>query len=164
MTSMISKTPARGLLAAAFGAVVLVSAPAFAGECPKDQVMTGARSAGETAAKELTTDTVISSVDLSGKCEPFKDYLLRMRKLVIQPGGVVPWHMHDVRAANILILEGTIIEYSSTCKVGIEHNAGDVVAEFGPEIAHWWRNEGTTPVVIISADLLPPAMPAEETM
>ncbi len=151
------------LAAATLGAFVLVSAPAIAGECPADQVMQEARTSGETEAVGVT-DEVISSVDLSSKGEAFEGYLLRMRRLEIQPGGVVPWHMHDVRAANILILEGEIVEYNSTCKVGITHVPGDVVAEFGADVAHWWRNEGDAPVVIISGDLLPPAMPADDVM
>ena len=57
--------------------------------------------------------------------------MLRMRKLVVQPGGIVPWHEHAARPANILVVEGSITEYRSNCKVPIEHKAGDVVAEFG---------------------------------
>lgn len=163
MTSTTSGKLLGTLTAATFGAFVLVSAPAFAGECPADQVMQGVRTSGETEAKGVT-DEVISSVDLSSKGEAFEGYMLRMRRLDIQPGGVVPWHMHDVRAANILILEGEIVEYNSTCKVGITHGPGDVVAEFGADVAHWWKNEGTVPVVIISGDLLPPSMPADDMM
>ncbi len=161
MTSTISGQFLGQLAAATLGAFVLVSAPALAGECPADQMMEGARTSGETEAMGVT-DEVISSVDLSAKGEAFDGYMLRMRRLEIQPGGVVPWHMHDVRAANILILEGEIVEYNSTCKVGITHVPGDVVAEFGADVAHWWKNEGTVPVVIISGDLLPPAMPADD--
>lgn len=163
MTSTISGQFLGQLAAATFGAFVLVSAPVVAGECPPDQVMQGARTTGETKATGVT-DKVISSVDLSSKGAAFEGFLLRMRRLEIQPGGVVPWHMHDVRAANILILEGEIVEYNSTCKVGITHVPGDVVAEFGADVAHWWRNEGEAPVVIISGDLLPPAMPAGDPM
>ncbi len=57
--------------------------------------------------------------------------MFRFRKLVVQPGGIVPWHEHSARPANILVVEGSITEYRSTCKVPIEHAAGDVDAEFG---------------------------------
>ncbi|MGL4238207.1 cupin domain-containing protein [Tabrizicola sp.] len=152
-----------GMLAGAICAGALMPLQAFAGECPADQVAEGARTTGETTAKDVT-DTVISTIDLSSKGEAFKGYMLRMRRLEIAPGGIVPWHSHEVRAANILVLEGTIIEYRSTCKVGIEHKAGDVVGEFGADLAHWWKNESDKPVVIISSDLLPPEMPKPETM
>lgn len=148
------------LVAAGLVAGALLSATAFAGECPADQVATGARTSGETMPVGVTDD-VIGSIDMSAKGGDFEGYLLRMRRLVIQPGGVVPWHMHDQRAANILILEGQIEEYRSTCLVPIVHKAGDVTSEFGAELAHWWKNVSDAPVVIISADLLPPQMQPE---
>lgn len=144
-------------------AVAAGSAGALAGECPADQKMTGARAGGETAPQGVTDD-VLSTIDLSPKGGAFQGYMLRMRRLVIQPGGIVPWHTHDERAANILILEGEIEEYRSTCKVAIVHKAGDVIGEYGPDIAHWWKNVSNKPVVIISGDLLPPGMPAADKM
>lgn len=149
------------LLATTCAMLALGAASAvMAGECPADQVMDGARTSGETKPVGVTDD-VIGSIDLSSKGDAFKGYMLRMRRLTVAPGGVVPWHMHDERAANILILEGTITEYRSTCKVDIEHSAGDVASEFGAGVAHWWKNNSDKPTVIISADLLPPAMPKE---
>ena len=129
----------------------------FAGDCPKDQATTGAFLPGETKAKDVTDD-VISAVDLSSKGKAFKGFMLRVRKLVVQPGGIVPLHKHDIRAANIYILEGEITEYRTTCKVPLLHKAGDVTAEFGADLSHWWRNDSTKPTIILSSDLLPPAM------
>ena len=123
-----------------------------AGECPADQVMDGATTSGETTAVGVT-DEVIASIDLSSKGGEFQDQLLRMRKLTIDPGGVVPWHEHSVRPANIYILSGTIEEYRASCKVPIVHKAGDVATEFGEGFAHWWKNTGSEPVVLISADI-----------
>ena len=108
------------------------------------------------------TDEVISSIDLSSKGDAWKGTMFRLRKLVVQPGGVVPWHEHSARPANILVVEGSITEYRSNCKVPIEHKAGDVTAEFG-DLAHWWKNNGKVPAVLYSADILPPAMD-EHTM
>ncbi len=164
MTTILSTKTARAVILAALApAVFTVAAPAYAGQCPADQVMAGARTSGETTPKDVTDD-VLSAIDLSSKGEAFKGYMLRSRKLVVQPNGVVPWHSHEKRAANILILEGSIMEYNSTCKVAIEHKAGDVVGEFGADVAHWWRNESDKPVVILSGDLLPPEMPAADAM
>ncbi|WP_457939885.1 cupin domain-containing protein [Mesorhizobium sp. 10J20-29] len=150
---------ALGLLA---GATALATAPASAGECPADQVMQGALTSGETMPKDVTDD-VLSAIDLSSKGGDFVGTMLRMRKLVVQPGGVVPWHDHSERAANIYILSGSITEYSSNCKVPIEHKAGEVTPEFG-DLAHWWKNNGREAAVLISADLLPPAMADNQTM
>lgn len=135
---------------------------AFAGECPADQVAKNGMEPGEMMPKKVT-DEVLSSIDLSAKGDAWKNSMLRMRKLVVQPGGVVPWHAHDMRPANILIVSGSITEYRSTCKVPILHKAGDVTAEFG-NLSHWWKNNGKKPAVLYSADIVTQDMPANESM
>jgi len=142
---------ALGLLATA----AAFSGSAFAGECPADQVMQGAVTSGETMPVGVT-DEVLSAIDLSSKGDAFKGQMLRLRKLVVQPGGVVPWHSHEARPANITIVEGSITEYRSNCKVPIVHKAGDTVAEFG-DLSHWWKNTTKKRAVLYSADLPPPA-------
>jgi len=65
----------------------------------------------------------------------------------------VPWHSHGDRPALIVILEGEINEYASTCAGPIHHVAGDVSRET-KEVAHWWKNLGTEPAVLLSFDIL----------
>jgi quercetin dioxygenase-like cupin family protein len=153
-------------LALAFGllasAAAFSAAPAYAGECPADQVATNAVQS-MPSAPEGVTDEVISTIDLSPKGDAWKGNMFRLRKLVVQPGGVVPWHEHSARPANILVVEGAISEYSNTCKVAIEHKAGEATAEFG-QLAHWWKNNGSVPAVLYSADILPPEMDDHDTM
>src|SRR5207244_1622636 len=72
------------------------------------------------------TDTVLASIDLAKEPVKLADHLQRLRKLVVQPGGVVPWHSHDDRPALIYIIEGEIVEYASSCAVPIVHKAGEV--------------------------------------
>ena len=98
------------------------------------------------------TDKVVSSTNLALEPVAIQGRLFRARRLDIAPGGVVPWHSHGDRPAQILIASGEITEYASTCAVPIVHKAGDVAAEKSPT-SHWWRNDGTTPVVIYSFDL-----------
>ena len=141
---------------------IIPAGHAFAGECPADQVAENGMKPGEMKPKKVT-DEVISSIDLSAKGDAWKNSTLRMRKLVVQPGGVVPWHAHDMRPANILVVSGSITEYRSTCKVPILHKAGDVTAEFG-HLSHWWKNNGKKPAVLYSADILTQDMPANEAM
>ncbi|MCJ9691073.1 cupin domain-containing protein [Rhizobium sp. PRIMUS64] len=135
---------------------------AHAGECPVDQVAENGMQPGEMMPKNVT-DEVISSIDLGSKGDAWKNSALRMRKLVVQPGGVVPWHSHEVRPANILIVSGAITEYRSTCKVPIEHKAGDVTAEFGM-LSHWWKNNGSEPAILYSADILTSEAQKHESM
>jgi quercetin dioxygenase-like cupin family protein len=141
----------RGLCAAALIAGAVLAAPASAGECPADKVSPGVRTSGETMPKGVT-DTVLASVDLSKEKVNLQDHLLRTRKLVIQPGGVVPWHSHEDRPALISVISGTIEEYASNCSVPIVHKAGEVsVEKLG--VQHWWKNTGKTPAVLLSSDV-----------
>lgn len=136
--------------ALAASAAALVSAPAFAGMCP----------AGKTAANPLTaaptmpmdvTDDVIGSVDL-GKEINVDGRDLRMRRLVVQPGGIVPLHSHVGRPALIIVVTGEVTENRSTCSVGIVHKAGEIASE-SDGISHWWKNTGTVPAILLSADV-----------
>jgi len=143
----------RGLLLAAVVAGASVAAlPAFAGECPADLKKPDARQPVDFKPVGVT-DTVIASIDVSKAPFNINDRLFRMRKLTVEPGGIVPWHSHADRPAIIYITEGEIIEYASNCAGPIVHKAGDVVAET-PEVSHWWKNLGDKTVVLLSADLL----------
>jgi quercetin dioxygenase-like cupin family protein len=124
---------------------------AQAGECPADQTKPDIRSPVDLKPVGVT-DTVIATIDVD-KEQAIKDRSLRMRKLVIEPGGIVPWHSHGERPAIIYIVEGEIEEYASNCAVPIVHKAGEAVAET-KGISHWWKNIGDKTVVLLSADLL----------
>jgi quercetin dioxygenase-like cupin family protein len=143
----------RGLLLAAVAAGASAFAvPALAGECPADQKKTNAREAVDLKPAGVT-DTVIASIDVSKAPFNIDGRNFRMRKLTVEPGGIVPWHSHADRPAIIYIIQGEIEEYASNCAVPIVQKAGDVVAET-PEVSHWWKNVGDKTVVLISADLL----------
>jgi len=144
----------RRLTATGLGAIAVLafSGLAMAGECPAGKVKEGSVTSGETMPVGVT-DEVIASIDLAPKGGDFDGQLLRMRKLTIAPGGVVPWHEHSVRPANIYVLSGTIEEYRANCSVPIIHKAGEVASEFGKGFAHWWKNTSSEPVVLLSADI-----------
>ena len=72
------------------------------------------------------TDNVLATIDLGQEKIALAGRQLRLRKLVVQPGGVVPWHSHDDRPAMIYIVSGEITEYASNCAVPIVHKAGEV--------------------------------------
>ena len=145
------------IVAAAAATLLTFAGYASAGECPADKVKAGAVMTGEMTPVGVT-DTVIASIDLSPKGGDFNGAMLRMRKLVVEPGGIVPWHDHKVRPANIYVLSGEITEYRSSCLVPIVHKTCEVTAEFGEDLAHWWKNTGSEPVVLLSADILPQQM------
>jgi quercetin dioxygenase-like cupin family protein len=145
----------RGLIVAGTLSGVILGATLFAsgasaGECPADQTKADAREAVNVEAVGKT-DTVIATIDVD-KEQGVDGRVLRMRRLEIEPGGVVPWHSHGERPAIIYIIKGTIEEYASNCAVPIVHKAGDVTAET-KDISHWWKNTGDETAVLISADL-----------
>jgi quercetin dioxygenase-like cupin family protein len=131
-------------------AAMLAGSPAFAGVCPVDKTAANPLTGAPTAPLKVT-DTVIGSVDLAKEIQvPNRD--LRMRRLVVQPGGIVPLHSHAGRPALIIVVTGTVVEHRSTCSVGIVHKAGEIASE-SDGISHWWKNVGKVPAVLLSADV-----------
>ena len=117
----------RGLaLAAVLVGGIAIAGPAFAGSCPADKLRPdgSGEKMNATPAKDVS-DTVLASIDLAKEPAAVKDRLLRLRRLEIKPGGVVPWHSHGNRPAIIYIVQGEIVEYASTCAVPIVHHAGE---------------------------------------
>jgi quercetin dioxygenase-like cupin family protein len=131
---------------------MLVAPAALGGECPANKHGVNVTKPVTTPAQGVT-DTVLASIDLAKEPVKLADHLQRLRKLVVQPGGVVPWHSHDDRPALIYIIEGEIVEYASTCAVPIVHKAGEVTAET-KGTAHWWKNLTDKPVTLLSFDIL----------
>ena len=140
------------LLAGLLAGSATFASVAVAGECPADKVKANVREPVNLPVTGVT-DTVLATIDLAK--EPIKadGRLQRVRKLVIQSGGIVPWHSHDDRPALIYVVEGEINEYNSNCSVPIVHKAGDVAREtLGT--SHWWKNLGDKTVTLLSFDIL----------
>lgn len=140
----------KAIFSASALAALAFASPAMAGECPANQVGANALAGAATMPKDVT-DTVIGAVDLGPEIN-VDGRSLRLRRLVLQPGGIVPMHGHADRPALIITLSGEVTEYRSTCKVPIIHRAGEVSQEQGG-LTHWWRNNGKTEVVLLSADV-----------
>lgn len=148
----------------AAGITAAFSLSAFAGECPADKrVADGQGQKMAAHGAKGVTDTVRASVDLAGESVALPGRQFRLRELVVQPGGIVPWHSHDERPAMIYIVTGEIIEYASNCLVPIVHRAGDVAAE-KKGTSHWWQNNAKAPSKLISVDLFPVADKMHEKM
>ena len=140
------------------------SISAFAGECPADKrVADGQGQAIVSHGAKGVTDVVRASTDLAKEPAKVPGRQFRLRELNIEPGGIVPWHSHDQRPAQIYIVSGEIVEYASTCAVPIVHKAGDVAPEKNGT-SHWWQNHGKVASKLISVDLFPVADKANEKM
>ena len=142
------KTMIKGSAVALVAVLAFASPANAAGLCPKPGTMTLANA--PTMPKGVT-DTIIGSVDLANEIG-VQGRMLRTRRLVIQPGGIVPLHSHKDRPALIYTLSGSITEYSSACAVPINHKAGDISRE-ADGLSHYWINHGKVPAVVLSSDV-----------
>ena len=134
--------------AIAVAAASSFATPATAGQCPTS----GSSDLANAPMMPVgVTDTVIGSVDLGPEIG-VDGRQLRTRRLVVQPGGIVPLHSHKDRPALIYTLSGSITEYSTACGAPIEHNAGDISRE-ADGLSHYWVNHGKVPTVLLSSDV-----------
>ena len=147
----MSKLPKRAVAALAFLAAVGFTAGAQAGECPADKHMANATKPVDHAAHGVT-DTTLGAIDLGKEQAKITGRELRLRKMVIQAGGVVPWHSHDDRPAVIYVAEGEIVEYASNCAVPIVHKAGETRKETNGT-SHWWKNHTAAQVILFIGDV-----------
>jgi len=129
-----------------------LATPAFAGECPADKMKADAVKPVAYGPKGVS-DKVLSTIDLSQEKVALKGHMMRVRKLEVQPGGIVPWHSHVERPALIYIVSGEMVENASNCTVPIVHKAGEVARETHAT-AHWWQNNGNAPVTLLSFDIV----------
>ena len=143
MFSIKTKLAAAAIAVAAFGAT-----PALANQCatPGSNDLANA----PTMPKGVT-DTVIGDIDLGPEIN-VDGRQLRTRRLVVQPGGIVPLHSHKDRPALIYTVSGSITEYSSACSAPIQHKAGDISRE-ADGLSHYWVNHGKVPAVLLSSDV-----------
>ena len=126
------------------------ASPAFAGMCPAGQEGENALAGRVTEGRQVTDD-VLGSIDL-GKEIGVQGRDLRLRRLVVQPGGAVPFHSHAGRPALIITIAGEITEYRTSCAVPITHRAGELSRE-ADGLGHYWVNNGKVPAVLLSADV-----------
>jgi quercetin dioxygenase-like cupin family protein len=83
----------------------LAARVAIAGQCSADKMVADATKPDSSPAKGVT-DNVLAAIDLAQEPAKINNRVLRMRKLTIAPGGVVPWHSHADPA--IYIINGEI--------------------------------------------------------
>jgi quercetin dioxygenase-like cupin family protein len=150
-TSQTTRGWLRSVAAVAFVASTAFAFSAQAGECPAGKAKPNARHSVNLPGAGVT-DTTLGAIDLGKEPAKIKGRELRFRKLVIQPGGVVPWHSHDDRPALIFVASGEIIEFASNCGAPIHHKAGEIRAETHGT-SHWWKNLGDVPVVLYVGDV-----------
>jgi len=96
----------------------------------------------------------LRSLDLSNELDSTKGRSLRMRKVTLQPGGVLSVHNHVDRPAITYLLQGQMT-YRQEGKPDLVANPGDGFAE-GRATTHWGENAGKVPAVWIAVDIPKP--------
>ena len=100
------------------------------------------------------TIELLNTFDLGPEINGLAGRQFRMRKVTIEPGGVIgPLHDHKDRPGMVYILQGRITD----------HRDG-VAREYGPGLGwpedrntlHWLENTGTETAVEISVDIFRP--------
>ena len=111
-----------------------------------------AQSAAPTETKGVNVK-VLEGVDLGPQFEAMVGRQLRMRLITVEPGGVLGLHEHKDRPATDYVMQGAIVDHrGSDAK---EYRAGMSLFE-DKDTVHWVENKGTTPAVLISADIVKP--------
>lgn len=142
-----------GLAGLCLGAAMLASTGVRAAECPKDQVLAHSHEIEWKQDVGIRRKT-LELVDLTG-WKQIGDLRMRMRRLTIPPGGVIPTHSHADRPALVYFVKGETIEHSDKCGVAIVHRAGESDIEWG-NYQHWWENKTDSDVVLIGVDIVSP--------
>jgi len=93
---------------------------------------------------------MIGAIPLSGEIDAVEGRQLRMRVVTLAPGGVFAAHNHQDRPSVEYVMKGTATEVRGD--VSKEYREGDAVLS-DRHTTHWWRNDGTEPVVIVAADV-----------
>lgn len=143
----------KSVIGAACGAVFVSTLSASAASCPEEHRLTEPREIEGVPQTGLTRE-VIANVRLENWRE-MGPFILRTRRLELQPGGTVPTHSHADRPAIVYLMKGTVTEHNSFCAVPIVHHAGEVSEEFGPGFVHYWENTGNEVAVFLSSDVVP---------
>lgn len=112
-------------------------------ECPANRTQAGARSEGFGPTSGVdSADVALTPLAHDAT------RAVRLRRLVVQPGGVIAWHDHTALQGMALIVSGEMVELRNTCLDPITYGPGDVARE-DEGTAHSWRNEGDNPAVIL---------------
>ena len=126
-------------------AAILNAAPL---SCPNGRTLTGANHEA-FGPQHGVVGTDIAPTPLAS--DPTR--AVRMRRLVVEPGGVIAWHTHDQVQGSALVVSGEMTEIRNSCMDPLRYRTGDVAIE-DANTAHGWRNDGSVEAVIITAHVV----------
>lgn len=112
------------------------------------------RASGPAENRGVESVRNLGKVDLTGEFESPDGRILRVREIVIKPGGVVAVHQHQSRPGMAYILEGEIVEHRNDSDDPVARNAGAVSFE-KTGVTHWWENKSNGKVRALVVDIVP---------
>ncbi len=109
---------------------------------------------GPTETSGIGGVTLLGAVSLDGEFTSSDGLAMRVRELVINPGGIVAVHEHDNRPGIAYIIEGELTEHRSSEDAGVVKSAGSIAMERSGVI-HWWENTSALPARALVVDIVP---------
>ena len=100
-------------------------------------------------------DELLRSLSLESEFPTTAGRTFRMRKITLQPGGMLALHDHVDRPALTYVLQGQVT-YRQQGRPDIVLNAGDGASEGRAGAPHWAENTGKEPAVWIGVDIPKP--------
>lgn len=135
---MLQKAKSAALLAGAMSTLGFLTGFAFS------QITPPTETKGQSAVP-------LHSLDLSDEIDSTKGRPLRMRKITLEPGGVLGLHSHKDRPAVSYFLQGEVT-YHQAGKPDVVVRPGEGFAE-GRATTHWAENRGSVAAVWIAVDI-----------
>ena len=107
--------------------------------------------AGVPTQNKGASSVELRSIDLTDEIDSVAKRPLRLRKITVEPGGVLGLHSHKDRPAVNYFLQGSLT-YHQEGKPDTVLSVGDGIAE-GKATTHWAENRGTVAAVFIAVDI-----------
>ena len=111
-----------------------------------------AQPAAPTETKGINVK-VLEAIDLGPQFPAMAGRQLRLRIITAEPGGVFGVHDHKDRPAVDYILQGEVVDHRGT--EAKTYGPGTSIFE-DKDTVHWLDNKGTTPAILVSADIVKP--------
>jgi quercetin dioxygenase-like cupin family protein len=92
-----------------------------------------------------------ATIDLGPEIDGMQGRELRLRRVTIEPGGIIGEHSHKDRPAVARIVQGTLTEHRAGGYVK-DHPEGNNIS-VGKDVTHWEENKGSKPTVLIVGDI-----------
>ncbi len=116
--------------------------------CPPGRVQAGAQTQGFGATVGVRVEDIALVPSASDSTRA-----VRLRRIIVAPGGVIAWHDHTQVQGMALLVAGEMTELRNTCLDALTYRAGDVAIE-DVDTAHSWRNDGAVAAVILVSHIV----------